>query len=1352
MTRLKSRGRGFSSVIGMLIMLALSIVTVASVLGLQAGYHSAVINHSQFILDKRQENFILVDSFPDGSKVRVMNRGPIAIQIVSVYVNHLLSSNVTSCQAKQGIVSPCMISPIDSLSSNVNLAWINTGAKLKFGDLLEVVSSRGNRVHAFFPVGRTGFSTSSNLYVGTGPLTIIFAPGSFNYTGRLSNGVQLLTPIDAWSGIPAGTSNTMFYLLIVNHGLGDIVLREESVFYLSSITRPASNVQLFCIADASSTPTTIIPYNRQTNPYIIPDNPNGDLALGGAPVLVKFAATGGSSCSTNGSVYNQAQVTAVLIGMIYYWNGDLYSQDIPLATLVVMGAPSTITLNPSSWFVGTPITVTGTGFAASSTVTIRFDGTTLSTNPITILVDFSGAFSATFSVPPTSLGIHTVTATDTVGNTASSSFTVLASVTQPITVTVANGGSGSGTGTLSGCSVYPTNVASDGSQHNFTAAPSCTVTVKVPSDSPPTRYRFSGLSTTVTVNTCSTGNCADPRLTVFYQLQNSYQITPLAQTTWDSGLSFTMSGTLSGSSGQTICTINPVGGSEIQSCAAYADYNTAVSFPANPTGQAANVRWQAFGALSFTDTTGGNTHNANYYKQFQLTLSYSLSGGGSPSPPIFTANQFGPPVGQILTITPTGYWFDSGAWSLTNPLGGSTASERWQTSQASGTVSSAQTIVFVYFHQFLDAFAYFIVSGGSPTAPTLTYTSLGSSSAATLSATSTSFWTDAGSAWSMTNPLVGSSATERWLSNSASGSVSSTTIQSVTVTYNHQFRWTLSYSVNGGGAPTAPTFTANQFGTPFSQILTTTATQYWFDNGASWSVTNPLSPSGASERWQTSLAPSGTISSPQTTAFAYYHQFLDSFAYSVLGGGSPTAPTLTYVSTASTSTGTLATLLTSFWIDAGSSWSTTNPLAGSSANERWQSNSASGSVTSTTTQSVTVFYYHQFLQTLSYSLVGGGSPSSPAFTANQFGSSFGQILTTSATGYWFDSGASWSLTNPLSASTASERWQTNQAVSGAISGTQTIVVIYYHQYLVTLQYNIANSPAGSGLSNPTATFSQFGTSTSDTATQIGPPSDWIDASSSVTYTNPLPGSNSTERWFMTTASFTVSGSTTLNPAYYHQLLMTLSYTVIGGGSPSAPTFTVGQFGSTIGQVLTTTPAGYFFDAASSWSINNPLGGSTSNQRWQTSQVTSGTVAVLAVNFQYNLQFLVHYAVVSCVLAVSVPADEWVNAAASATGVFPSQVTNNNGTRCSFVSDNRPSTITAPTTITGTYQTQFLVTYTYTGCSLAVSVPPNEWVNSGASATGVFPSTVTNGITTCNFLSDNRPGTVTAPTMITATYQ
>jgi large repetitive protein len=82
---------------------------------------------------------------------------------------------------------------------------------------------------------------------------------------------------------------------------------------------------------------------------------------------------------------------------------------------------ASITLNPTSGVVGTPVTVSGSGFTASQTVSATFEGLALTISSATS--DSSGAFSGvTFNVPSGSTGSKIVTFT--AGTSASKNFIV----------------------------------------------------------------------------------------------------------------------------------------------------------------------------------------------------------------------------------------------------------------------------------------------------------------------------------------------------------------------------------------------------------------------------------------------------------------------------------------------------------------------------------------------------------------------------------------------------------------------------------------------------------------------------------------------------------------------------------------------------------------------------------------------------------------------------------------------------------------------------------------------------------------------------------------------------------------
>lgn len=85
---------------------------------------------------------------------------------------------------------------------------------------------------------------------------------------------------------------------------------------------------------------------------------------------------------------------------------------------------SAIAISPSSGSIGTPLTVSGTGFDSNSAVIIKLDGLDVTPTPSPQTNEF-GSFSASFPVPPALEGEHTIAASDEALNMASGTFTLL---------------------------------------------------------------------------------------------------------------------------------------------------------------------------------------------------------------------------------------------------------------------------------------------------------------------------------------------------------------------------------------------------------------------------------------------------------------------------------------------------------------------------------------------------------------------------------------------------------------------------------------------------------------------------------------------------------------------------------------------------------------------------------------------------------------------------------------------------------------------------------------------------------------------------------------------------------------
>ena len=101
------------------------------------------------------------------------------------------------------------------------------------------------------------------------------------------------------------------------------------------------------------------------------------------------------------------------------WDED-DNLDIVEFTIIATSA----NLNPTTGNVGTELTATGTGYAAGGTVTIKYDTTKIAT----ATVKDDGAFSATFKVPASNYGEHTIAVSD---DTTTKQFTFTMESTAP---------------------------------------------------------------------------------------------------------------------------------------------------------------------------------------------------------------------------------------------------------------------------------------------------------------------------------------------------------------------------------------------------------------------------------------------------------------------------------------------------------------------------------------------------------------------------------------------------------------------------------------------------------------------------------------------------------------------------------------------------------------------------------------------------------------------------------------------------------------------------------------------------------------------------------------------------------
>ena len=124
---------------------------------------------------------------------------------------------------------------------------------------------------------------------------------------------------------------------------------------------------------------------------------------------------------------------------------------------------------------------------------------------------------------------------------------------------------------------------------------------------------------------------------------------------------------------------------------------------------------------------------------------------------------------------------------------------------------------------------------------------------------------------------------------------------------------------------------------------------------------------------------------------------------------------------------------------------------------------------------------------------------------------------------------------------------------------------------------------------PTATGTSLGSAytPSLTTTATGY---WFDATGTITISTPTSGTS--ERWSPSPVSVSATSSNTQVFSMYNQYKQTLSYLVVDGGSPTAPTATGTSLGSAYAPTLTTTATAYWFDATGTIAISTPTNGAS----------------------------------------------------------------------------------------------------------------------------------------------------------------
>ncbi len=322
---------------------------------------------------------------------------------------------------------------------------------------------------------------STLMVTGTG-----FTAGS-NYTVRfdgvaITNGPVVGTGFTAAFNVPTGPAGAKN--VTVTTDLGDTSNVPPPTFTITpSITLSSSTAQpgapitvtgtgfganLVASITIDSVLMTSVPTNPTTGSFsatvTIPPGSSGTHTVAASDTLANSASatytivptitispnnvTGGAQATLSGNNFATSSTVTVSIDGVNITTGSTTSTgSFSLSLTIPQGAGGyhtinvidslgntatntdnivkSLSINPASATVGAQVTINGSAFAASTSVALTIDGAALTT----LTSSINGSFTYSLIVPQNTGGSHTIAATDAMGNSTSTTFTINPSVT-----------------------------------------------------------------------------------------------------------------------------------------------------------------------------------------------------------------------------------------------------------------------------------------------------------------------------------------------------------------------------------------------------------------------------------------------------------------------------------------------------------------------------------------------------------------------------------------------------------------------------------------------------------------------------------------------------------------------------------------------------------------------------------------------------------------------------------------------------------------------------------------------------------------------------------------------------------
>ncbi|MDA4123953.1 MAG: hypothetical protein OK438_00690 [Thaumarchaeota archaeon] len=321
----------------------------------------------------------------------------------------------------------------------------------------------------------------------------------------------------------------------------------------------------------------------------------------------------------------------------------------------------------------------------------------------------------------------------------------------------------------------------------------------------------------------------------------------------------------------------------------WVDAGTLFSFPPVINSGSPDQRW-TFHSVDAASAVSPANLKVVYYEQYVFVLSFSISAGAAPSPPVLTAIANGQQTSFQMYPSGPAVWVDlSSTYSVSSLLLGSTSGERWITIEGtSGVVNGPKSLALSYYHQVQVSFSYTAIGGGDLPASDASFFDFGKNMTSPIGTAVGNAWADYGTSFVVPGGHDDAGSGGRWILGSAPSLI---LLEPATLSlhYYHQYQIVVTYSLSNGGHAPPDNLTGIAFGKQIMASIPSSAI-LWLDGESTWSVSQVLSRHTSGERWSAVGATGGTVNGSATIHALYEHQYFVSTSSNSPGGGTFTQP------------------------------------------------------------------------------------------------------------------------------------------------------------------------------------------------------------------------------------------------------------------------------------------------------------------------------------------------------------------------------------------------------------------------------------------------------------------------------